>query len=193
MHDPHCIHDTSIRRLTNKGVHMRSTSTATCLTGTIILASAFAFAACEKKAPTTPQPTQTTKPVDDHGHSHDDGHDHGHDHGGTPIALGEQTVGLFTIKATRDSGEIVAGKDSPIDATVTPTGTAKVAAVRFWIGTQDAKGSVKAKAEIEDPKNPNGWHTHAEIPSPLPEGSKIWVEVEDDAGAKHVAGFAFGS
>ena len=175
---------------------MRSTGTAKVLTGTIILASAFTFAACEKKAPTTPQPAQTTKPVDDHGHSHDDGHTHddghGHDHGGTAIALGEQSVGPFTIKASRE-GDIVAGKDAPIDATVTPTGTAKVAAVRCWIGTQDAKGSVKAKAETEDPKNPNGWHTHAEIPSPIPADSKIWVEVEDDAGAKHVAGFAFGS
>jgi hypothetical protein len=54
--------------------------------------------------------------------------------------------------------------------------------VRFWIGLQDANGSVKAK--IEDPKEPNRWHTHTEVPSPLPEGSKLWVEVEIEGGQK---------
>lgn len=170
--------------------------------GCVTLAAAFLLAACEKKAPTTPAPTKpasTTPAADDHGHAHDDGHDHGAPgahapgHGGAVIALGEQTVGPFTLKVTRDSGEIVAGKDAAIDATVTPTGTAKVVGVRFWIGTQDAKGSVKAKADIEDPKEATRWHTHAEIPNPIPADSKIWVEVEDDAGAKHVAGFAFGT
>ncbi len=171
---------------------MKKTHSPLYLTGSLILASAFAFAACEKKAPTTATPPKPATTATD-GHTHDDGHDHGHDHGGTPIALGEQAVGPFTIKASRDSGEIVAGKDAPIDATVTPTGAAKAVAVRFWVGTQDAKGSVKAKADIEDPKDPNRWHTHAEIPNPIPEGSKIWVEIEDDAGAEHIAGFAFGS
>jgi len=172
---------------------MKKSHSPAFLASSLILASAFTFAACEKKTPTTPQPNQTAKPADDHGHTHDDGHDHGHSHGGAIIALGEQTVGPFTIKATRDSGDIVAGKNAPIDATVTTTGTAKVVAVRSWIGTQDAKGSAKAKADIEDPKEPTRWHTHAEIPNPIPADSKIWVEIEDDAGAKHLAGFAFGS
>ena len=43
--------------------------------------------------------------------------------------------------------------------------------------------SVKAKAAIEDPAQPNRWHTHAEIPSPLPEGSALWVEIEIADGA----------
>ncbi len=177
---------------------MKKSHSPTFLASSLIVASAFAFAACEKKAPTTSTPPKSAA-TDDHGHSHDDGHSHdaapshAPGHGGAVIALGEQAVGPFTIKATRDQGEIVAGKDAPIDVTVTPTGTAKAVAVRFWVGTQDAKGSVKAKADIEDPKDPNRWHTHAEIPNPIPEGSKIWVEIEDDAGAKHVVGFAFGS
>lgn len=142
--------------------------------------AAMPLAGCEQK-----KPASTTKKADDHDHDHD--HDHGH--GGAAIALGEQTAGSFTVKASRVEGQIVAGKDAPIDAIVAATGTAKVAAVRFWIGTEDAKGSVKAKAEIEDPKDPNRWHTHAEIPNPLPEGSKLWIEIEDDKGAKSVAGF----
>lgn len=151
---------------------------------------------CEKKA--EPTKSATKAPADSHdGHDHGPGDDHGKPdshapgHGGAVIALGEQTVGPFTVKATRDEGTIVAGKDAPIDATVTPAagGTAKATAVRFWIGTQDAKGSIKAKAEIEDPKDPNRWHVHAEIPSPIPAGSKLWVEIESGTGEKHVVGF----
>ncbi len=112
-------------------------------------------------------------------------------HGGPVIELGSASVGTFSAKATRDQAEIVAGKDAPIDLTITPNvdATTKVATVRFWIGIEDASGSVKAKAEIEDPSEPNRWHTHAEIPDPLPSGSKLWVEIEDDAGGKHVVSF----
>jgi hypothetical protein len=107
------------------------------------------------------------------------------------IELGTATIGAFSVKASRDQGDIVAGKDAPIDLTVTPTSgtTAKVAAVRFWIGTEDASGSVKAKALIDNPDEPNHWHTHAEIPDPLPAGSRLWVDVEDDSGARNVASF----
>ena len=98
--------------------------------------------------------------------------------------LGTITIGTFSVKVTRDQGQIVAGKDAAIDATVTPSAgsAAKATSVRFWIGTEDGKGSVKAKAEVEDPKDPNRWHTHAEIPNPMPTGSKLWIEIENDKG-----------
>jgi hypothetical protein len=162
---------------------------------TLPLASLLGPAGCEKK------PSGDSARKDDHGHSHapGDGHDHaetgdkdmGAGHGGPVLALGEQTIGSFLAVATRDEGAIVAGKDAPIDVTVTPASgsVAKVAAVRFWIGTQDAKGSVKAKASIEDPKSPDRWHTHVEIPSPLPADSRLWVEIEDDKRATSVGGF----
>ncbi len=128
---------------------------------------------------------------DEHGHEHADGDARSHGHGGRVIELGTQTIGSFTAVATRDQGEIVAGKDAPIDVTVTAaTGSqVEVTALRLWIGTEDARGSVKAKAEIEDPHDPNRWHTHAEIPSPVPAGSKLWVEIEDDKGGKSVGSF----
>ena len=112
-------------------------------------------------------------------------------HGGPVIDLGTATIGSFTVRATRDEGMIVAGKDAPIDVTVVPAAGAssKASAVRFWIGTADAKGSVKAKAAIENPSDPNRWHTHAEVPNPLPEGSKLWVEIEPDQGEKAVGSF----
>jgi hypothetical protein len=103
-------------------------------------------------------------------------------HGGTVIQLGSISIGSFNIMATRDEGNIVAGKDAPIDVTVTPVADSTVTAiaVRFWIGTKYAMGSVKAKADIENPAEPNRWHTHADVPNPIPSGSQLWVEIETD-------------
>lgn len=89
----------------------------------------------------------------------------------------------MTVRALRD-GDITPGGEVAIDVAMT-SATAKIAAVRLWIGTQDAKGSVKAKAELEK----DSWHTHVEVPIPLPEASMLWVEVETDAGAKSLASF----
>ncbi|MFM9957595.1 MAG: hypothetical protein ACKVZJ_05945 [Phycisphaerales bacterium] len=161
---------------------MKSLTLLTALTSTLALAL---LTSCEKEAPPAPAAGTAAKTGDDHDHDHESGH------GGPVVALGELDAGPFNAKATRDAGDIIAGKDAAFDVTITPkesTGV-KAAAVRFWIGTQDAKGSVKAKAEVEDPNDPNRWHTHAEIPSPLPANSQFWFEIEDDKGAKHVAGF----
>ena len=159
------------------------------------LAAVSTLTGCEEKKPA---PASTAKPgtpakADDHGHDHGPSGEHAAKagHGGAIIALGEQTIGSFSAKATRDEGLIVAGKDAPFDVTITPAAgaTTKAVAVRFWIGAQDAKGSVKAKAEIENPQEPNRWHVHAEIPNPMPAGSKLWVEIEDDKGGTSVGGF----
>jgi len=159
------------------------------------IAALCTLSGCEEKKPAatgSPSGISTTK--DDHAHTPDGSHTGDKSepgHGGAVIALGEQTIGSFTAKATRDDGQIVAGKDAPIDVTVTPAAgsAAKVTGVRFWIGTEDAKGSAKAKAEVEDPKDPDRWHTHAEIPGIIPAGSKLWVEIEDDKGGKVVGSF----
>ncbi len=119
----------------------------------------------------------------DHDHDHGDhaGHDHD-DHDHMMVAdhemrmLGEQTVDGMTVKASRDDVEFSAGGEAPIDVWV-DGGDGKavgVTAVRFWIGTEDGRGSVKAKAEIEG----DHWHTHAEIPSTLPDGARLWVQIE---------------
>ena len=131
------------------------------------------IAGCGKKPAATPQPTPA--PAATPAPSGKEGH-------GATTALGEKTAGVYVIKASRD-GDVTPGKDVPIDVWV--TGAGKVAAVRFWIGTEDAKGSLKAKAELEK----DNWHTHAEVPNPLPVGSKLWVEIESDTGAKTRAGF----
>jgi hypothetical protein len=147
-------------------------------TALIVLAASTSLAiqGCEKKqAPAAPKASGT--------HTHSDGTTHtdpepGHS-AAPPIPLGQTTSNGFTIVATRDAGNITPGGEAPIDVTVTG---AKVTAVRFWVGTEDAAGSVKARADIENKAEPDRWHTHAEVPDPLPVGSKLWVEIESDGG-----------
>mgnify|MGYP001174123003 CR=1 FL=1 len=160
---------------------MQTYRTFAMLSTMSIVALAAPLGGCEKKLEPSKPATSDTSTQKDHAHKDGDGHDHG-----ATTQLGEQSAGGFTIKASRD-GDITPGKDAAIDVWVTAAGggDARVTAVRFWIGTQDAKGSVKAKAELEK----DNWHTHAEIPSTMPAGSKLWVEVETDGGTKTVVGF----
>ncbi|MEK6798525.1 MAG: hypothetical protein AABZ12_06145 [Planctomycetota bacterium] len=107
------------------------------------------------------------------------------DLGGEVIELGTAKIGEFTARASRDKVEFKPGGDAPIDVWIDGGVGKGVTAVRFWIGTQDAKGSIKAKAGIEDGK----WHTHVEIPLPMPEGSKLWVEIEEPSAKKVLGSF----
>jgi hypothetical protein len=153
----------------------------------VIVMSLAALPACETKDPESPVPSTGTSSANGSA-SASDSKDAAAGHGGPVIDLGSFKIGSFDVKATRDEGQIVAGKDAPIDVTViqAPGATVKPTSVRFWIGTEDGKGSVKAKADIENPAEPNRWHTHTEIPNPLPAGSKLWVEIEDGQGGKSV-------
>ena len=142
---------------------------------------------CEKKSD-APERSATTEPAAVPAKSDAAKPEAAAGHHGPVIELGNTTIGAFSVRASRDQGEIKAGGDAPIDVWLTGSDQ-KVVAVRFWIGTQDAKGSVKAKADIEDPKEPNRWHTHAEVPNPLPPDSKLWVEIETEGGQKTSGAF----
>ena len=98
------------------------------------------------------------------------------------IPIGEKTVANLKLVATMDA-PVKPGDEGAFDLVITG---GKPKAVRFWIGTEDAKGSVKAKAEEETTDN---WHAHAEVPDPLPPGSKFWAEVEPPAGEKFNVSF----
>jgi hypothetical protein len=151
--------------------------------GSMVALSTFALVGCEKSPETPAKPAGAATPAPAKpaaGHDHDHGHDH--DDHGPATALGEQTAGGFTIKASRD-GALNPGSEAPIDVWV--TGATKPVAIRLWIGTQDAKGASKAKAEAEG----DHWHAHAEVPKPLTTDSKLWIEVENDKGEKSSAGF----
>lgn len=166
------------------------------LTTTIALTIAFAgltIAGCGKSSNNN-NATPTAKTSSD-GHDHGPGADHSHDepttgagHGGAIIELGTATIGVFSVRAARDEGAVKAGGDAPIDVWLEGS-DAEVSAVRFWIGTEAGDESIKAKADIEDPAQPNHWHTHAEIPSPMPADSKLWVEIEMPDGSKQTGSF----
>lgn len=147
-----------------------------------------ALAGCgQGSSPTTTSPTKPAAGAPAAAHAdaqHDDKHDDDHDHG--PVSqLGTQTIGGFSVKASAD-GAIAAGKDVPVDASITaPQGAPTIASVRFWIGARDGKGSVKAKGDA----NKDNYHAHVDVPSPLAADSKLWVEIETDKHEKHVGGF----
>ena len=145
---------------------------------TFVVVVAAALVGCNDE--TTPgvsssntQSPPSTQPTPSHGSA---------EHARLPI--GQQTVGTVTLVATMDAPVNAAGGgEGAFDVVIKPT---KPKAVRFWIGMESGEGSVKAKAVEETPDN---WHTHAEVPSPLPPGAKFWVEVEPQAGDKFTVSF----
>ena len=159
------------------------------------LSLAVAIVGCEKAqekpaSRESPMPAAAPSSAPTKAESRHEGHDHSAEsakpgHSGEVIELGTNKIGEFTLRASRDKVELKPGGDAPIDVWIDDGVGKGVTAVRFWIGTEDAKGSIKAKADIEDGK----WHTHLEIPSPMPAGSKLWVEVEESAGKKTVGSF----
>jgi hypothetical protein len=53
-----------------------------------------------------------------------------------------------------------------------------VAAVREWVGPEDASGVMVVKTEIER----DYWHGHVEMPQPIPADARLWIEIETPAG-----------
>lgn len=165
---------------------------------TVAMVCVAAVGGCEKKGEQAPPagtgtktPGNTPPPAKPSVEHHDgDGHDHsadGHEHGdgqghGPEQPLGEQSVGSWKVKVTLE-GTLKAGAEVALDVEV--SGASRPAVVRAWIGAEDAKGSMKAKAESEK----EGWHAHVEAPNPMPERSKVWVELENEKGEKSSAGF----
>ncbi len=55
-----------------------------------------------------------------------------------------------------------------------------VAAVRMWIGDEEATGALKCKAAIN--KDGKGAHGHVETAETIPEGAQLWIAVENKTG-----------
>ena len=112
------------------------------------------------------------------------------DHGGhgKSIALGETKAAHFTVKAARDEGALMAGKETAIDAWIVGgAADPKPTTVRFWIGSADGKGALKAKAGLEKDGGPGHYHSHIELPAELAADAKLHVEIADAAGKTHLA------
>ena len=105
----------------------------------------------------------------------------GHAKAGTKQSLGTKSAGGYQLEAFQ-SGPI---EEGDVDLVVTG-GPGKPKAVRFWVGAESGRGSVKALAEEE---TPNSWHVHPEVPKPLPPDAKFWAEIEPPTGSKVTAGF----
>ncbi len=65
-----------------------------------------------------------------------------------------------------------------IELKITPA-TPKPLVARAWIGSENGRGSVKAKLEAED----EGFHGHLEVPAPIPADAKLWVSLDDASGS----------
>lgn len=134
---------------------------------------------------------------DDHTHEagmahdhHDDHHDdHGDDHShGEVTELGQTNVGPFTVRVNR-SGEFGPGADVVVDLwieTGPTTGAGGPAAVRAWIGTEDAAGTVRTRLSSPSPADATvAWHEHLEAPAELGDDPQLWIEIEMEDRTRH--------
>jgi ABC-type Zn2+ transport system substrate-binding protein/surface adhesin len=135
-------------------------------------------------APNPPVASEKPKAdAHDHDHDHADGEKHAHDEDhANPLDLGTKTMAGLTLKAIQEE-PVKAGGEGAFRLLITG---GKPKAVRFWVGAENGQGSVKAKAEEDTTDN---WHTHIEIPDPLPSGSQFYAEVEPQTGAKFTVSF----
>lgn len=107
-----------------------------------------------------------------------DAHGHAHAHGAM-TAVGPVTLGAI-VAQVESEGSPTAGKEWHVEVGL-PTGTAAPKALRIWVGIENGRGSEKAKAEAEA-DHPGSYAAHVDVPAPLPEGSKLWIALENSAG-----------
>lgn len=56
----------------------------------------------------------------------------------------------------------------------------EVAAVREWVGPEDASGVAVVKTEIENDYH----HGHVDMPDPIPADARLWIEIETPSGER---------
>jgi hypothetical protein len=111
-----------------------------------------------------------------HGHDHGPGADHAHDAPATAHDLGAVTVAGYSLRIQQETA-ITPGKEADFAIAVSG-GTGEPKAMRLWVGVESGAGSTKVRTH----KHGDQMEAHVEVPSPLPEGAKLWVEVETDQG-----------
>lgn len=101
----------------------------------------------------------------------EDGHKHGD---GEKHKLGRQKIGDYTVSVIM-IGEAEPGKEAEFDIKlIDAKSDPKV--LRVWIGTEESKEKATAK------KGKTTYDADVKVPSPMPKGAKVWVEIETDSG-----------
>jgi hypothetical protein len=110
--------------------------------------------------------------ADDHA-----GHDHAAHAHGKAMAIGTVTPGAYTA-AIAATGAPAAGQTWHVELRLDP-GPAAPRAIRLWVGAENGRGSVKAKAEADAAGE---YSAHLEVPSPLAVDSRLWIALETADG-----------
>lgn len=95
--------------------------------------------------------------------------------------LGRKKIGDYTVSVIL-VGEVEAGKHVDFDIKLVDAKT-DPKALRVWVGVEDARGSKKA----DGTKGTATYTGEVDVPTPIPEKAKLWVEIETDAGVSKAA------
>jgi hypothetical protein len=90
--------------------------------------------------------------------------------------LGRKMIGGYNVSVIL-MGEVEAGKHVDFDIKLIDA-KADPKALRVWVGVEDAKGSKKAAGT----KGEATYTGEVDVPNPIPEKAKLWVEIETDGG-----------
>ncbi|NUM36532.1 MAG: hypothetical protein HUU50_18480 [Candidatus Brocadiae bacterium] len=135
----------------------------------IVLFLCFSLTCCDQDAKHEDHKAETKE--EKHAHNHE------HQHGGTAQKLGTLVMEGVNIAITQ-SGDIKS--EICLGLQLENVKTAPKA-IRAWIGLEDAKGSLKGLASRVCEEDYD-YDVHIEAPKVLPEGSKIWIEIEKNEG-----------
>lgn len=92
---------------------------------------------------------------------------------GARKALGEQTAFGRTFQVVQ-YGDVAAGEEAAFELEFA-SGQERITTARGWVGVASGKGSMKSLWELEGEAN---MHGHVEVPAALPEGAKLWIDLE---------------
>ena len=142
-----------------------------------LLAASLLFAACGKEE-------HVHTPGDGHGKEAGHTDDHGGGGHGAMVSLGSIQLGGVAVEVEQE-GAVEAGKEVGVEISFAKD-KPLVGTVRAWVGVESAAGSMKGKLMKE---GDTALHGHLEVPKPLPEGSRIWFEVDGASAGKASIGF----
>ncbi len=115
---------------------------------------------------------------DDHAEQGDD-HDHAHDE----VDLDPVTIGGMRIELAQAHGAVAAGQEGHLVVKL-PYNDSGATIVRAWIGGEDRTMSMVGMGEYAP--SHGDYDIHAVAPSPLPENTMWWIEIQKPDGTKIV-------